>query len=134
MNARVEIHGGPFLALAAALLAAGCSSGTDGSADASSGGPRDWVVVSYHLPQGDPALTANLHTELEVQRALRRTGAGVIDGNEVGQGRYDLYLVGEDGQEIWDVVEPVLAGAPVAWFRVELRDGLNDRDPEVIRP
>ncbi len=120
-------------AVAAALLVSACSSDAAGSADEPDPGPRDWVVVSYDVPKDDPALMLLLDTEREVNRALHRSGAGVLDGNEVGQGRYDLYLVGADREELWDLVEPILADAPVSWTRVELRDGLNDRDPEVIR-
>ena len=100
-------------AVAPARLVLACSSDEAGSADEPDAGPRDWVVVSYDVPKDYPALMVLLDTEREVDRALHRSGAGVINGNEVGQGRYDLYLVGADREELWDLVEPILADAAV---------------------
>ncbi len=128
-----QVRGALGAVVASALLVSACSSDAADPADEPDAGPRDWVVVSYDVPKGDPALMVLLDTERAVDRALQRSGAGVIDGNEVGQGRYDLYLVGADREELWDLVEPILADAPVRWTRVELRDGLHDPDPGVIR-
>lgn len=75
-----------------------------------------------------------LDTERAAERALRKSGVGVIDGNEVGQGIYELYFVGHDGEEMWRVLGPVLASAPLQWSRVELRRGLRDEDPQVLVP
>ena len=79
-----------------ALLTAGC-----GTQPVSEPEPRvhDWVVVSYvaETPGRElDAMKALLKTELAADQALRDAGAGLIDGNEVGPGEYDLYFVGRD--------------------------------------
>jgi len=94
--------------------------------------PDAWVVVSYDAKPSDPAMMELLETELAAERALRKSGAGVIDGNEVARGVYELYFVGRDREELWRILKPILAKAPVQWSRVELRRGLRDKDPQVL--
>jgi hypothetical protein len=56
-----------------------------------------------------------------------------VDGSDVGEDGYELYVVGTDAATMWKVLEPVFAQAPATWDRVELRDGLDDPHPTVIR-
>lgn len=122
-----------LVVLAGTTLVLGCSS-PDGQSPERPREPNAWVVVSYDAKRSDPAMVGLLDTELAADRALRKSGAGVIDGNEAGQGVYELYFVGRDGDEMWRILRPVLARAPMPWSRVELRMGLRDRDPEVLSP
>ena len=119
--------------LAVATVALGCSP-REAAPEEQRREPKGWVVVSFDVDPSDPAMLQLLDTERAVEKALRRSGAGVIDGNEVGQGTYELYVVGSDAEEMWRVVEPELADAPAPWTRVELRRGLRDDDPRVIVP
>lgn len=64
--------------------------------------------------------------------SLAEAGAGWIDGNDVGDYSYELYFVGDDATEMWALLGPVFADAPVAWTRVELRETLEDPAPEVL--
>jgi len=73
-----------------------------------------------------------LRTELAADKALRRADLGLIDGNEVGQGEYDLNFVGTDRKEMWRVLEPIFEEAPVEWVRVELRNGIDDKFPTTL--
>ncbi len=109
-------------------LLAGC--GNDRPEEATTG--DHWVVVTYPVLEGDPAMMVLLDTETAADEALQDAGAGVIDGNEVGQGVYDMYFVGADRQAMWDVLEPILDDGDVAWTKAELRDGLDDPTPIVI--
>lgn len=134
-----RVRGGMRVMLAAAglLLALSGCSGSDvasqPSGSAVPAGPEDqWVVVTYDVVDGDPSMLQLLPTETRADAALQDAGAGHIDGNEVGQGTYDMFFVGADAERMWQIVEPVLEGAPVAWTRVELRERLDDPDPTVI--
>lgn len=99
--------------------------------------PDHWVVVTF----GDTedrfdldAMDSLLDTELAADEALQAAGAGWIDGNEIGEHQYDLYFAGTDREEMWAVLEPVFAAAPIRWSRVELRDGLDDPAAIVVTP
>jgi hypothetical protein len=123
----------------AALALAGCASRVTGpvleSGQATSQDGDAWVVVTYAVAaDDDPAMLTLLSTETAADDALQDAGVGRIDGNEVGQGDYDMYFVGDDAQDMWTVLEPVLASAPVRWQKVELRDSLEDPDPQVLSP
>lgn len=127
-----------LVAAVAALVLAGC--GTPVSTSVESGdvatGNSDeaWVVVTYAVVDDDPAMLRLLPVETAADEALQAARARYIDGNEVGQGVYDMYFVGTDAREMWDLTELALAKAPVPWQRVELRDGLEDPEPTVITP
>ncbi|AWB86922.1 hypothetical protein [Mycetocola zhujimingii] len=89
------------------------------------GEPEDWVIVFYESGSDDEAMAAMdalLDTELAADEALVADGLGWIDGNEFGQGSYDLYFIGYDHDEMWAVLEPILATAPLKWTRVEFWD------------
>lgn len=75
-----------------------------------------------------------LGTELTADAALQAAEAGAIDGNEVGQGVYDMYFFGTDREVMWDVIEPILDDAPAEWTKAELRDGLDDDAPTIVEP
>lgn len=89
---------------------------------------EDWVIVFFDFGADDTELDvvdALLATEIAADSALVEQSLGWIDGNEVGQGSYDLYFNGNDHEEMWAVLEPILATAPMKWTRVELRDSLE---------
>lgn len=89
---------------------------------------EDWVIVFFEFSGDDTeidVMDALLATEIELDAALVEQGLGWIDGNEVGQGSYDLYFNGDDHDEMWGVLKPILATAPMKWTRVELRDSLE---------
>ena len=77
-------------------------------------------------------MDALLETELAADDALTEAGVGMIDGNEVGDHSYELYFVGDEGEAMWRVLEPVFEDAPVPWTRVEIRSGLEDETPRVL--
>lgn len=95
-------------------------------------GADHWVIVSYDVVEEDPAMMRLLATELAANAALQAAGAGVLDGNEIGQGTYDMYFLGSDREVMWDILEPILAHAPAAWTKAELRDGFDDDAPITV--
>ena len=107
------------------------------SGDPADAEPDHWVVVTFS-DTGDrldlDTMDSLLETELAADDALQAAEAGWIDGNEIGDKRYDLYFVGHDHDEMWAVLEPIFASAPIEWSRVELRDGLEDPAPVVVSP
>jgi hypothetical protein len=114
--------------LAAVVLLTGCAGGDTAPPKK----PDDWVVVVYEVKGKDPTMWSLVDTELAADKALQESGAGIIDGNEVGPGSYELYFVGSDRDEMWRILEPILAEAPVRWSHAELRHGLGDEDPVVV--
>ncbi len=46
--------------------------------------------------------------EEELEQALENAGAGMLDGDEFGDGRCDVYMYGPDANRMWDVVAPIL--------------------------
>ncbi|WP_147424076.1 hypothetical protein [Microbacterium sp. AG1240] len=97
----------------------------------------DWVVVSFDDREAESDLDPMdelLETELAADQALADADAGWIDGNDVGDGTYELSFVGDDTEEMWMLLEPVFADAPVPWSEVRLYDGFDDPTPRVITP
>ena len=102
---------------------------------ATADGPAEWLVVTYADLDRSPSdvMDMLLETELAADEKLAATDAGMIDGNEIGESEYQLFFVGDDRHRMWELLEPVLAEAPVPWSRVELFVTL-DGEPEVILP
>lgn len=126
---------------AASLLLSGCAVAflsvvDDGAEAGTNETDSDWVVVTYTLNAQSPtdAMDVLLETEMAADAALAAAGAGPIDGNEVGGGEYQLHFVGADRHQMWQVLEPVLAQAPLEWSRVELLRTLGEDPDEVILP
>jgi len=96
-----------------------------------------WVVVTFGGQEawmsGD-LLDQLLPTEMAADEALTESGVGYIDGNDIGANEYQLYFVGEDRQELWAVLEPIFAAAPVQWTKVSLMASLDDPDPIILTP
>lgn len=97
-----------------------------------------WVVVMFeNRPKrfdGD-LMKALVDTELAADQALIAAGAGIIDGNDVGEHGYELYFAGQDAETMWKILEPVFAKAPVRWTRVELYShGLDTQPTRVLTP
>jgi len=133
------LSGRIVLGLVAILAAVGGLSacGTTAPADSASMEPDHWVVVSFGGTEDQfdlDTMGSMLATELAADEALQAAEAGWIDGNDVGDHQYDLYFVGYDREEMWAVLEPIVASAPIEWSRVELRDGLNDPSAVVFTP
>ncbi|KJL33862.1 hypothetical protein [Microbacterium azadirachtae] len=123
-----------LLALAWILSACSPSSAPTVAEEKIEGGDA-WVVVMFEDRESEfdsNLMDQLLETELAADDALAEAGAGGIDGNEVGAHSYELYFVGDDAEAMWRALEPVFAAAPVAWTRVELRNGLEDAAPRVL--
>lgn len=122
--------------VAAALVALTTACSSDVTADEPTRAePTDWVIVSFEGTDDEIDLDlfeAMFEFEVAADEALQSAGAGSIDGNEIGNYGYDLYFVGFDAGTMWELIEPVFESAPMAWSRVELREGLDDAAPEVI--
>ena len=98
---------------------------------------NDWVVVTFAGTDDEfdlDVMDALLETEGEADEALQSSGAGWIDGNDIGDHEYNLYFNGYDRTVMWGILEPIFADAPVSWSRVELRGGLDTDEPTVITP
>jgi hypothetical protein len=98
--------------------------------------PDDWVVLRFEAGESASAYEAFeslAATETAGDDALQLLEAGWIDGNEFGEDSYDVYFVGPDRRIMWEVLEPIFAEAPVPWTSVELRRGLEDAAPVVVR-
>ncbi|MFT3832255.1 MAG: hypothetical protein QM711_02890 [Micropruina sp.] len=130
------------LAIAVLTVLAGCAVSTWVTVDEEDDGGtvegQAWVVVMFEnrpeLFDGD-LMKALLDTELAADRALVAAGAGVIDGNDVGQHGYELHFAGHDAETMWKVLEPVFAKAPAPWTRVELYShGLDAKPTKVLSP
>ena len=99
--------------------------------------PDAWVVVTFADTNDRFDLGvfgAMIGYEVAADAALQAAGVGWIDGNEIGDYQYDLYFSGTDSAAMWEVLEPVFADAPLHWTSVELRDGLDDKNPRIITP
>jgi hypothetical protein len=98
--------------------------------------PDDWVVLRFEAGEAATAYEAFeslAATEIAGDDALQLLEAGWIDGNEFVDDSYDVYFVGPDRRIMWEVLEPIFADAPVPWTSVELRRGLEDEAPVVVR-
>jgi hypothetical protein len=98
---------------------------------------EQWVVVTFggaEEPMPSGWMEALLPVEMAAVEALEESDLGTIDGNDIGQHEYQLYFVGSDAAAMWHVLAPVFEGAPVAWARVELRNGLEDPAPSILMP
>ncbi len=118
-----------------ALVLGGCAAPVADPAQTVAAEPDAWVVVMFE-DRGDQfdvdLMDVLFDTEMAADTALAEADAGWIDGNDVGDYGYELYFVGDDAAEMWSLLDPVFADAPVAWTRVELRATLEDPSPEVL--
>lgn len=93
------------------------------------------VIVSIKTDQLDWDLVMDL--EEKVEDALAASGVGELDGNDVGQGEYNIYMYGPDADRVWEVAEPVISasGFPIpAGSSVLRRYGdVNDDEARVVR-
>lgn len=71
---------------------------------------------------------------LAADAAPQAGGAGVLDGNDIGEHQYNLYFVGGDADRMWEILAPIFEAAPIHWTSVELRTGYDDPDPVVLAP
>jgi len=127
------IAGACVLLSGCAVVAFGLIGDDEASVDEADG---DWVIVTFTLKPGSPTdpMGVLLETESAADAALQDAGAGSLDGNELGTGEYQLYFVGPDRHQMWQILEPVFAKAPLQWSRVELYQTLAEDPDKVILP
>lgn len=70
--------------------------------------------------------------EERLERAIRASGAGELDGNEFGGGEAVIYMYGSDKDRLWAAVEPVVRGFPLRPGFALLRPGGPEVDPERV--
>jgi len=75
----------------------------------------DEQLVRLHIPLKGTAATkeeldqyAKLEGELDA--AVTKTSAGQLDGNEIGEGEYTIWLYGRDATKLAEVVKSALKG------------------------
>ncbi len=117
----------------------GVASGCTGASPAASISveANDWVTVTFAGTNDEfdlGVMDALADTETAADEALQSSGAGWIDGNDIGEHEYNLYFNGYDRAVMWGILEPIFADAPLSWSRVELRGGLDTDEPTVITP
>lgn len=130
------------LGLAIALALVGCAvrpgreQPTSGGTTVSEVDSDDWVIVKFQGQENSDGdlMDALLETEIAADRALQDAGIGSIDGNEVGDGGYEIYFVGQDREAMWAILRPIVDQAPIPWSTAELRQGLDDKSPQVVTP
>lgn len=96
---------------------------------------EDLVLVVFALDAefgNDSTLKQMWAVEDRAAAALESSGAGYIDGNEIGASEYALYFYGTDREAMWQVLEPIMRDAPIPLSRVELWPPGESAEPTVI--
>lgn len=96
---------------------------------------EDLVLVVFALEAefgDDRTLEQMWEVEDRAAAALETSGAGYIDGNEIGAAEYALYFYGADREAMWQVLEPIMRDAPIPLTRVELWPPGESAEPTVI--
>jgi pimeloyl-ACP methyl ester carboxylesterase len=83
--------------------------------------------------EGEVARLMELERELEI--AIDASGAGELDGNEVGQGEFVVFTYGPGADRLYSVMEPLLRESPLAQggFAVKRYGELDDPDAREAR-
>ncbi len=72
--------------------------------------------------------------EDQLSEALRESGSGEVDGNEIGQGEAIIFLYGANADQIFSDIEPVLRGNPLCQnARIRIRYGSPGSPEKGIR-
>jgi hypothetical protein len=66
-------------------------------------------VVEIHLPMSQKEAPSYFALEEAVTEAIESSDLGYVDGNDVGQGEFTIFLTGADGRKLLDAVRPLLA-------------------------
>jgi hypothetical protein len=67
--------------------------------------------VKVVLPFLGSDLSPLFRLEEQLMEAIKKSGAGEFDGNDVGQGQAVLYMYGPDADALYEAVAPVLHGS-----------------------
>ena len=51
--------------------------------------------------------------ETQLQKIVADAKVGKLDGNEIGQGEYEIFIYGPDADKLFDVVKPTLNKSPL---------------------
>ena len=91
------------------------------------------VILSFDLPADvdDATWDAMLDLELVAGDALLAADAGYLDGNGTDGVVYDVFFYGLDHEDMWAILEPVYADAPIAWSTTQLWERWDDAAPAV---
>jgi hypothetical protein len=65
-------------------------------------------VVEIHLPMSHEPADSYFACEEAVTQALESGELGYVDGNDIGQGEFTLFLMGPNGRALLDTVRPLL--------------------------
>lgn len=93
----------------------------------------DEQLVRVHLPLRNEA-DFDLWVELEdlLDQATQKAGAGSLDGNEIGEGEYTIWLFGPNAERLAMVVRDALRSVslpPKSYLFLRL-GGVDDLDAE----
>jgi hypothetical protein len=89
------------------------------------------AVVEIHLPMGESAADEYFALEDTVTAALDASNLGYVDGNDIGQGEFTLFLIGPDGRALLEAVRPLLSADLVhSGAHAVIRNEKNDEVTE----
>jgi hypothetical protein len=76
---------------------------------------KDVQLVRLHIPLDGKPATADpfaKYSQLEevLDAAAKKAGVGSLDGNEIGEGEYTIWLYGPDATKLAEVVKSALKG------------------------
>ena len=67
------------------------------------------AVVEIHLPMADSLADRYFGLEDALTVALESSDLGYVDGNDIGQGEFTIFLIGPDGSALLRAVRPLLS-------------------------
>jgi hypothetical protein len=89
-----------------------------GSASPELGTLEQAVLIHFRLSDGafgtPEEVTQLMDLEQRLETAIESSGAGELDGNEVGGGEFVVFIYGPDADRLFAVVEPLLRESPLA--------------------
>jgi len=82
------------------------------------GSDMEWIAVYFLLKSGDfgsPSEHESIHQfSSQLEAAIVKSGRGVFDGDEFGDGMCGLFMYGRNADQLFAVVEPLLRTYPPA--------------------
>lgn len=98
-------------------------------------------AVIVHLPLSDEGFgsdadrTALWELEDQIEKAVADAGIGELDGDETGEGESVLFLYGDNADELFAVIEPVLKASPTAvgGYAVKQHGDITETDLRTTR-
>ena len=96
----------------------------------------DAVVLTFKLKNEGMATVGELSDfcglEKRIERAVVRAQVASWDGHGSGEGVFDIFFYGPDGERLWSVIEPVLAAEKHPRGHATIRRGaVNDPQAKV---